>query len=338
MKVLRRVGLAMLVGVCAPRAGAQESPPSQRIGTVKLLPEVVDSISLGLKWLAGSQADDGHWGSNHASADTSLAVMAFLLQGHVSGRGAYGRNMEDAITYLLSIGKKQQGYLGSPSNHAGMYEHGLAVLALSEAWGQSKNRHIGPALKKAVGITLSAQNPQGGWRYSPEPKDADMSMTGMHIVALNSAKEAGIYVPDGSLTRAAKYVLSCQDETSGGFGYTSAGSPGFARTGGGVLSLILCGQRHHPSVKRGLEFLRRYPEKKFTGTSHFLYAHYYAIQCMYQSGEEDFNAWYSRITKTLLSKQRPDGSWSMEEGSSYSTPMAILILGVPYRYLPIYQR
>ncbi len=318
---------------------SQESLPQQRVGTVKLQPEVVEAVNRGLAWLAKNQAEDGHWGTSHASADTALGLMAFLLQGHTSDTGVYGRNIENATAYLLNLAKKQQGYLGSPSNHAGMYEHGLAVLALSEAWGQSKNRNIGPALKKAVTITLRAQNPKGGWRYNPDPKDADMSMTGMHIVALNSAKEAGIYVPDATLVKAAKYVLSCQDETSGGFGYTSSGGPGFARTGAGVLSLILCGQRKHPSVKRGMMFLRAYPENKFTSAAgRLLYAQYYAIQCMYQSGDADFNSWYPKITSTLLSKQQSDGSWNMEEGAAYSTPMAILIIGVPYRFLPIYQR
>ena len=59
---------------------------------------------------------------------------------------------------------------------------------------------------------------------------------------------------------------------------------------------------------------------------------------MYQSGEADFNAWYPKITKALLAKQGENGSWSISEGEAYSTSLAILIMGVPYRFLPIYQR
>jgi squalene cyclase len=43
----------------------------------------------------------------------------------------------------------------------------------------------------------------------------------------------------------------------------------------------------------------------------------------------------------LARAQNPDGSWpgQGEEGEpAYATSMAILILGVPYRFLPIYQR
>ena len=188
-------------------------------------------------------------------------------------------------------------------------------------------------------VTIRAQNSQGGWRYNPEPRDADLSMTVMHTVALNSAKEAGISVPDKILDKAVKYVESCQDKTSGGFGYSGPSGPGFARTGAGVMSLIMCGQRDHPGVQRGMKFLNTYPDQKFTGGSHFLYGNYYAIQCMYQMGESHFNSYYPRIRDALLQKQnKSDGRWSIKEGDTYSTSMAILILGVPYRFLPIYQR
>ena len=48
-----------------------------------------------------------------------------------------------------------------------------------------------------------------------------------------------------------------------------------------------------------------------------------------------------RVYITGIDRQRKDGSWSGggEEGDpTYATAMAILTLGVPYRYLPIYQR
>ena len=57
---------------------------------------------------------------------------------------------------------------------------------------------------------------------------------------------------------------------------------------------------------------------------------------MYQAGDAHYRPWYPRIRETLLKKQAADGSWSDDHG--IGTQMAILILGVPYRFLPIYQR
>ena len=62
---------------------------------------------------------------------------------------------------------------------------------------------------------------------------------------------------------------------------------------------------------------------------------------MYQAGESYYQEWYPKIRDSLLAKQNADGSWpgsGEESDAAYSTSMSILILGVPYRYLPIYQR
>ena len=42
----------------------------------------------------------------------------------------------------------------------------------------------------------------------------------------------------------------------------------------------------------------------------------------------------AQFTEALLKKQNEDGHW----GSPVNTGFAILTLGVPYRYLPIYQK
>jgi hypothetical protein len=322
---------------------AQKTSGGSRVSVARLTPEARRAITRGLEWLAkpGIQNEDGSWGgTSHPMAETSVALMAFLLKGHVPGRGRHGRRMQNAITYLLSKGRSQRGFLGTGNNHAGMYEHGLAVLALSEAWGQSKNVRIRNALRRAVDIILRAQNSAGGWRYNPTPRDADLSMTVMQLVALNSARESGISVPAKTIKLAVKYVLSCQDKTSGGFKYMpNSGEAGFARTAAGVMSLIMCGERRHKATQRGLSFLQAYPDRKFDKNfPRFHYSHYYAVQAMYQAGESAFQSWYPRIASTILSKQEKDGSWNGQHGRAYGTAFSILILGVPYRFLPIYQR
>ena len=78
-------------------------------------PEVRSAISKGLEYLAKmifrKQMEVG--GSQNRVAETSLTLMAFMLQGHVPGRGQYGRAMENAISFLLNQGQNQRGYLGT---------------------------------------------------------------------------------------------------------------------------------------------------------------------------------------------------------------------------------
>ena len=81
-----------------------QDPPSQSVGVARLTPEVRTAITKGLEYLSkeGSQRADGSWGGDqNRVAETSLTLMAFMLQGHVPGRGQYGRNMENAISFLL---------------------------------------------------------------------------------------------------------------------------------------------------------------------------------------------------------------------------------------------
>jgi hypothetical protein len=317
-----------------------------------LTPEVRAAIQRGLEYLAkpGVQNKDGSWSdskSDWAAGKTSLALMAFMLPGHVPGRGRYGRQTDDGISYLINLGKtgNPPGYIKSPN--ANMYDHCFAILALSEAWGQSRNPQIRGTLRRAVDVALRSQNKAGGWRYSPKPiegpEGADVSATVAQLVALNSAKEAGIFVPEETFERATKYVLSQQERTSGGFIYHPHKNQvtNFPRSAAGVTWLMMRGHRRHPATQRGLAYLKALPDMKFDpkkADGYFYYANYYAIQAMYQSGNADFQAWYPKIASKLLAIQNQDGRWSFRLGDKYATSMAILILGVPYRYLPIYQR
>jgi len=327
------------VCVAAMLAGTLHAGESRlRVQTAEMSRAAEAAIDRALRYLDATQNADGSWGSTYKSAETALAIMAFMVRGHMPGRGQYGARIDKAVTFLVNRGREKGGFLGS--ERQGMYEHGLATLALCEAWGESDNEQLRDVIKKAVDVIFRSQNPAGGWRYSPQPVDADLSVTVMQIMALASAKEAGILVPDKVLEKATRYVLSCQHPL-GGFCYQPGGAPGFARTAAGVMSLFMADVRDSVSIRRGLDYLLKADNSKFQSVSYYFYAHYYAIQAMYQSGEANYQRWYPSIRDAVLARQRPDGSFSgADAGASpaYSTAMAVLILGVPYRYLPIYQR
>jgi hypothetical protein len=338
--VSKSIALLCLAAVAAPAArpgpafaAAPAGNADAGVRVARLSPQAEKAIERGLAYLARRQNTDGSWGQNYRPATTSLGLMAFMLKGHFPKKGKYGERLDRAVRYLVAQTKLRGGYVG-----VNMYEHGLTTLALAEVWGMSDREEIGTALKRAVRIILRSQSTRGGWRYLPRP-DQDISVTVMQIVALASAKEAGIHVPANVIQRARTYVKNLQVKYVGGFGYQNAGNPGFARSAAGVMSLLMTGDRDSKEVLLGLEYLRRLPRSKFTKTEFYYYGHYYAIQAMYQAGESYYQQWYPLIQQALLAKQRTDGSWTGGRGGAeYSTAMAVLILGVPYRFLPIYQR
>ena len=73
-----------------------------------------------------------------------------------------------------------------------MYGHGLATIALSEAYGLTGDSQVGQAAQGAVNFILAAQNSKdGGWRYNPKDP-GDTSVLGWQLTALKSARHGRI--------------------------------------------------------------------------------------------------------------------------------------------------
>ena len=119
-----------------------------------------------------------------------------------------------------------------------------------------------------------------------------------------------------------------------------SGPPGFARTAVGCTALILAGDYKAAEIADGLAYLnaQRGKIRKW-----YWYGHYYAAQAMYQAGGAYWDDWYPFIRGELLRRQRPQRFWRSRGGGSlnnnvFETSVALMILQIPYRYLPIFQR
>ena len=90
----------------------------------------------------------------------------------------------------------ETGLLAAETSHGPMYGHGFATLFLGEIYGMNPaDERVRDALGRAVRLIVNSQNDEGGWRYNPVPFDADVSVTICEIMALRSARNAGIKVP-----------------------------------------------------------------------------------------------------------------------------------------------
>jgi hypothetical protein len=322
-------------------------------GAPELTVEASTSISKGLEYLITAQKEDGSWDSNgeggHSVGVTSLSLMAFMGNAHFPGFGPYGEELDRGMQWLLKVAKESpSGLLASPHGGHAMYEHGLATLALSEIWGMARKPEdddaVHLALKKAVDVILRSQNPGGGWRYQPQSdggEDTSCTMTVFH--ALASARQAGIVVPNETISKLINYLKDAKDPETGGFTYAPRGraNPTLPCTAGGAYIAQLAGQRDTELVQSALRYLKSQAPKIFTSMNYYYYGHYYAIQAMVQAGDDEYSAWYPQIRDALVSKQNADGSWTKgvrQGGASVATPMAVIILSTPHRYIPIYQR
>ena len=337
-----------------PMAAAETPPPPTRIkpaardGAPELTDKASVAIDKGLKYLLKKQRKDGSWGS---VAVTSLSLMAFMARAEFPGYGPNGAALNRAKDWLLKKAKESpSGYLGGS-----MYEHGLATLALTELWGMTGDRDrddaaIQKAIEAAIDVILRSQNAGGGWRYKPTPNcGQETSVTVMVFIGLASARQAGIAVPNETIAKVVRYLRSAVNKNSGGFNYIPAGrSAGLqnetvACTGGGAYAAQLAGERGTEIVLSALRYLKaRSPAIIDSGFGHYYYGHYYALQAMVQAGDDYYAAWYPLIRDALIRRQGADGGWGTARGSKgdakYTTPMAIIMLATPHRYIPIYQR
>jgi hypothetical protein len=340
--------------VVAPYARA--SAPSSNAGEVELTREGRASIQMALQMLAVKQRADGSFTGDmgQTSGIVASAILAWMAAGNLPGEGPYGKQCAKSLDYLLGTAQNS-GLLfkGREDRHV-MYHHGLAAICLAEAWGQTRDKRIHDKLKRAIDLIVRTQNEKGGWRYEPRIKDDDLSATVMQLLALRAAKDAGIVVPKDCIDNAITYVKSCASEKDNdglsGFAYQPHGGKKWSTTAAGVMSLMLCGQYKEYDMKGPLDYLVKTREKK-EDKEWFIYGHYYGAQAMYQAGghNEKFRQywmkWYPDISKQIIQGQKTSGNergeYKVGDGKGpplWQSSMCVLILGIPYRYLPIYQR
>ena len=332
--------LTLLVPVLGPGpAGAQAE------SKVKVDAETERIINRGLKYLAKYQSPNGSWQGrnekerNYPIAMTAYALMAFQAAGHLPGEGEHGREVSLGVEYLLNS-VSPAGLIGDKNNGQYMYFHGIATIALAELYGQTSNPSIRTKLERLVKIIISSQNQNGGWRYKPIATDADISVTVLQVVALRAAKNGGLKVPQTTIDDAVNYVRSCYNKGKGGFSYQPGSEPGFARTAAAIYSLQVCGHYDDPLVKEGSKYLfANFGERQ----RWFTYGNFYAAPAQYMIGGETWRNWYTKIKGVILSRVHNDGETSLwfentSVGPTYETAINVMILAMPYQYVPLYQR
>ena len=162
---------------------------------------------------------------------------------------------------------------------------------------------------------------------------------------LRSARNAGIEIPIETIDRAVQYVRDCQ-LPDGGFSYQlGRGGSAWPRSAAGVASLFYAGIYEGDEIDRAIMYLRQtaMPGQQANNArgagAHFYYGHYYAAQAMFLKGGEDWQGWWPAIRDELLSRQGETGAWTDSAyGEAYASAMALIILQMPGRYLPIFQK
>ena len=323
----------------------------------EITPELRLGVSRGFQHLLANQQESGDFDDVHPVAANALVGLAFLSGGYTERTGplAYATAMKRGTKALLDR-QSRSGYFDD--GRSLMYGHGFATLYLAELYGASgsDDATLRQALEKAIQVIEGSQADTGGWDYAPAPQfgssagtfgASDTSITVCQTMALRAARDLGIKVNAGVIAKARRYIGEAQNKEDGGFAYRKQGrlsqypfgSSSFPRSAAGVCILYSLGNYNSEAIKRGFDYL--YGEYRWPWSNKFpYYAQYYCAQAMFQAGGRYWAEYFPWARKALLEKQSPDGSWQAppQENDVQATAMALIVLQLPYRFLPIHER
>jgi hypothetical protein len=331
------LGGGMLLG-SGPALRAEDLPPPY---------EAV--VRRGLEWLVKQQHQDGHFsahGDQYPVAMTSLAGMAFLMEGSTIREGRYASNIRRAVDWLMERsmrGGRRDGLIGNPDHPSEfgryMYGHGFGMLFLASVYGEEEDRErrerLRDILTRAVRYCGNAQSTQGGWYYTSCAEGGDMdegSVTVTQMQGLRACRNAGIPVPPQIIKKGIDY-LRRSTTPRGGVIY-SLGRGIAAPLGGERLPLtaaaIACGfsagEYKNDLVKKWFKYCQQnIPLGNYSvRLGHDEYTHYYLAQCLYILGDDGWERLFGptppeqRLTWSkykaymfdhLRQTQAADGSW-----------------------------
>jgi hypothetical protein len=351
-------GLATLFLSAA--AGAEQSVGSgerRRVIREEITPALRLSVSRGLAYLVRAQQQTNSFvNDDYPVAANALVGLAFLAGGFTTSSGPeeYSTALKESTARLLSY-QTARGYFDDQGKSR-MYGHGFATLFLAELYGMSRqgDEQIRDALRRAINVIERSQNVEGGWDYHPSPEFggdgveySDTSITVCQTMALRAARNLGIKIDEEVLARAQKYIREAQN-ADGGFSYRTrsgsghpfygVGESSLPRSAAGVCILYSLGDYSSADIRRGIAYLH----KNYKEQNHFrYYAQYYSAQAMFQVGRRYWSEYFPWVRGYFLERQKADGSWDpgrFETSRIQCTGMALIVLQLPYRFLPIHER
>ena len=305
------------------------------------------AVGNALDWFSKHQEPDGRWAiqkyggqAGHDVAASGLALLCYMGWGVKHNEaGQYQQPAAKALAWLLAQVKPDGDLRGAGGN---MYDHGIAAIALAEAFALTKDQALRPVVSNVVQFIVNAQNrSSGGWRYQPG-QSGDTSVFGWQLMAVMSARMSGLDVPQDTVTLADQWLTSVGGGERGGlYGYENK-NPAPPMVAEGMFCREIMGAlATDPRMVEAAGFLQvRLPEANQVN----FYYWYYGTLAMYQHGGPAWDAWNEHVKTVLPPMQattgdeagswEPKGAHSGEMGRVVSTAMATLSLEVYYRYLP----
>ena len=227
-----------------------------------------------------------------------------------------------------------------------LYTQAMCTIALCELFGMTDDYQYRDAAQKAVDYCVKIQSPEGGWRYEPGI-DSDMSVTGWFVMALQSARMAGLDVPSPTLDARERVPRRGRPRRRQPLRLPRAATARRSRSPPKACSAACTSAGN--ATTRGCKTASSYLlENLPVWDEQNVYYWYYATQVMHHVEDSPWRVWNEEMRKLLPEKQvrrgrergswDPDGDrWGGDGGRLYVTCLSLYMLEVYYRHLPLYR-
>ncbi|MEZ6125144.1 MAG: hypothetical protein R3C49_18510 [Planctomycetaceae bacterium] len=323
------------------------------------------AVDRGLEYLAAHQYAAGNWSmhdpncKDHRCSDyatyesdpaaTGLALLAFLGAGHTHRSGDYQQEVGRGLNWLIQNQASDGDLFNADHEFARFYSHGMAAIALCEAYGMTRDERLKQPAQKAIDFIMASQHAEfGGWRYQAQ-FESDTSVSGWQMMALKSGEMSGLQVKKTSYAGVTQWLNAVEDaDAPGRFRYHPTKPVTDSMTAEGLLMREYLGAgRNDAHLQAGAAYLRsRLPRPD----DRDVYYWYYGTQVMFHMQGPDWTEWNAALRDMLVDDQEKAGAvrgswspqvptkdkWGNSGGRHYVTCLNLLMLEVYYRHLPLY--
>ena len=320
------------------------------------------AVQKGLEWLARNQKRDGSWSLagpfssgvskdlDNETAATAMALLAFQGAGNTHQVGRFKKNVTRGWKWLMELQDGSGCFFQAGYYNHRFYTQGQCSIAICELYGMSKDPKYKEPAQKAIDYCLRTQSAEGGWRYSPN-NDSDVSVTGWIVMALQSAKMAGLEVPEESLRHVGRFLDSAAQEDGSRYSYQPKSDVRLSMTAEALLMREYLGwKRDDPRLVAGMKWITSSENLINYNNNRDVYFWYYATQAAHHIEGEYWKRWNNvmrqAVPKQQVARGGEAGSWDPDRpsrdqwgnhgGRLYVTCLSIYMLEVYYRHLPLY--
>ena len=318
------------------------------------------AVRRGLEWLARQQRPDGQWslkgpyangGSfENSPAATAMALLAFLGAGHTHRSGDFTKEVLRGAKALVAMQDREGNFTRDLRIDAQRpYAQAQATIVLCELFSMSQDDAYREPAQRAIEyahlIPASGSGGALGWRYRPQD-DIDTSVTGWFVMALQSAKMAGLEVDEKTLQGVDRFLDQVTDDGAL-YRYQATSNVRISMTAEALLCRQYRGwERDDPRMLKGAQYILSEP---LDWSQKDVYSWYYATQMLHHLGGSEWERWNDRMRDVIPKQQeatgRDRGSWNPEGdahasagGRLYTTCFCLYLLEVYYRHMPIYRQ